>query len=159
VLRLFMTAPGVVVITALSVVSVFNDAARFRRPSSPEASLGLAPRPCESGETSRNRRISRQGNQVTGKHLYEAATNLPTRNLRLSTVKAKGMKMAQASGFRKARISSLLPSPMPLVIWEKARPRSSMHNKGDGASLLDGLTDKGHRLLTYPCDDAHFRLT
>lgn len=32
-----------------------------------------------------------------------------------------------------------------------------MHDKGDGAYLLDGLADKGHRLLTYACDDAHFR--
>lgn len=32
-----------------------------------------------------------------------------------------------------------------------------MHDKGDGAYLLDGLADKGQRLLTYACDDAHFR--
>jgi hypothetical protein len=32
-----------------------------------------------------------------------------------------------------------------------------MHDKGDGAYLLDGMLDKGHRLLTYACDDAHFR--
>lgn len=32
-----------------------------------------------------------------------------------------------------------------------------MNDKGDGAYMLDGLADKGHRLLTYACDDAHFR--
>jgi hypothetical protein len=32
-----------------------------------------------------------------------------------------------------------------------------MHDKGDGAYLLDGMLDKGRRLLTYACDDAHFR--
>ena len=32
-----------------------------------------------------------------------------------------------------------------------------MHDKGDGAYLLDGLLDRGHRVLTYACDDAHFR--
>ncbi|WP_137388977.1 CehA/McbA family metallohydrolase [Rhodoligotrophos defluvii] len=32
-----------------------------------------------------------------------------------------------------------------------------MHDKGDGAYLLDGLSDKGRRLLTYACDDAHFK--
>lgn len=31
-----------------------------------------------------------------------------------------------------------------------------MHDRGDGAYLLDGLADKGHQLLTYACDDAHF---
>lgn len=32
-----------------------------------------------------------------------------------------------------------------------------MHDKGDGAYMLDGLADKGHRTLTYACDDAHFK--
>lgn len=32
-----------------------------------------------------------------------------------------------------------------------------MHDRGDGAYLLDGLADKGHQLLAYACDDAHFR--
>lgn len=32
-----------------------------------------------------------------------------------------------------------------------------MHDKGDGAYLLDGMLDKGHHLTTYACDDAHFR--
>ncbi|MDX2483163.1 MAG: CehA/McbA family metallohydrolase [Pseudodonghicola sp.] len=32
-----------------------------------------------------------------------------------------------------------------------------MHDKGDGAYMLDGLADKGHRLLAYACDDAHFK--
>lgn len=32
-----------------------------------------------------------------------------------------------------------------------------MHDKGDGAYMLDGLSDKGHQKLTYACDDAHFK--
>lgn len=32
-----------------------------------------------------------------------------------------------------------------------------VHDKGDGAYLLDGLADKGRRLLAYACDDAHFK--
>ncbi|MGF7162427.1 hypothetical protein FHS85_004081 [Rhodoligotrophos appendicifer] len=32
-----------------------------------------------------------------------------------------------------------------------------MHDKGDGAYLLDGMLDKGVRLTTYACDDAHFK--
>lgn len=32
-----------------------------------------------------------------------------------------------------------------------------MHDKGHGAYLLDGLLDKGYRLSTYACDDAHFK--
>lgn len=32
-----------------------------------------------------------------------------------------------------------------------------IHDRGDGAYMLDGLSDKGCHLLTYACDDAHFR--
>ena len=32
-----------------------------------------------------------------------------------------------------------------------------MHDRGDGAYLLDGLADRGHRINTYACDDAHFK--
>lgn len=42
--RLLMTVPGVGPITAMAVVSVFDDAARFRRSSSAGAYLGLTPR-------------------------------------------------------------------------------------------------------------------
>src|SRR5688500_13536002 len=45
--RLFMTAPGVGAITALSVASAFDDAARFRRSSSAGA-RGGSPRHSES---------------------------------------------------------------------------------------------------------------
>jgi transposase len=41
--RLFMTAPGVGPITALSVGSAFDDASRFKRSSSAGAYLGLTP--------------------------------------------------------------------------------------------------------------------
>jgi transposase len=103
--RLFMTVPGVGVITALSVASSFDDASRFKRSSSAGAYLGLTPRRYESGETSRNGRISKQGNLMTRKHLYEAATTLLTRNLSFSTLKSWGLKLAKTSGFKKARIA------------------------------------------------------
>jgi hypothetical protein len=74
--RLFMTAPGVGAIIALSVASVCDDAERFKRSSSAGAYLGLTPRRYESGEVSRNGRISKHGNQMIRKHLYEAATTL-----------------------------------------------------------------------------------
>ncbi|SHL78647.1 Transposase IS116/IS110/IS902 family protein [Roseovarius marisflavi] len=69
------------------------------------AYLGLTPRRYESGETSRNGRISKQGDKMVRKHLYEAATNLLTRNLRSSSLKTWGMKLAKVSGFKKARIA------------------------------------------------------
>jgi transposase len=53
--RLFMTAPGVGGITALSVASAFDDVERFQRSSSAGAYLGLTPRRHESGEVIRKR--------------------------------------------------------------------------------------------------------
>jgi len=103
--KLLMTAPGVGIITALSVVSAFDDASRFKKSSSAGAYLGLTPRRYESGETSRNGRISKQVDKMVRKHLYEAATTLLTRNLRSSHLKTWGLKLAKVSGFKKARIA------------------------------------------------------
>jgi transposase len=103
--RLFMTAPGVGAIVALSVASAFDDLSRFRRSSSAGAYLGLTPRRYESGEMSRSGRISKQGSLVTRKHLYEAATTLLTRTVRFSALKAWGLRLAKRCGFKKARVA------------------------------------------------------
>ena len=103
--RLFMSAPGVGAITALSVASAFDDADRFRHSSSAGAYLGLTPRRYESGEVSRNGHISKHGNSMTRKHLYEAATTLLTRTTAFSSLKAWGLRLAQTSGFKKARVA------------------------------------------------------
>jgi transposase len=92
--RLFMTAPGVGAITALSVASAFDDAERFKHSSSAGAYLGLTPRRYESGEVSRNGRISKHGNKMTRKHLHEAATTLLTRTTAFSTLKTWGLQLA-----------------------------------------------------------------
>jgi transposase len=105
VARLFMTAPGVGAITALSVASAFDQAERFRRSSSAGAYLGLTPRRYESGEVSHNGRISKHGSALTHKHLSEAATTLLTRTTRFSRLKAWGLRLAKASGFKKARVA------------------------------------------------------
>ena len=100
-----MTAPGIGAITALSVASAFDDATRFRRSSSAGAYLGLTPRRYESGEVSRNGRIFKHGNKMTRMPLYEAATTLLTRYTSFSTLKAWGLKLAKAAGFKKARVA------------------------------------------------------
>jgi transposase len=103
--RLFMTAPGVGCITALSVASAFDQAQRFRRSSSAGAYLGLTPRRYQSGEVDRSGRISKHGSSLTRKHLYEAATALLSRTTRFSRLKAWGLRLAQVSGFKKARVA------------------------------------------------------
>ena len=118
-----MTVPGVGSITSLSVASSFDDASRFRRSSSVGAYLGLTPRRYESGETSRNRRISKQESLLTRKHLYEAATTLLARNLRFSTLKAWGLKLARTSGFKKARIAVARKMAVILhAMWKTSTP-------------------------------------
>jgi transposase len=103
--RLLMTAPGVGAVTALSVASAYDDASRFRRSSSVGAYLGLTPRRYESGEISRNGRISKRGNRMTRTHLFEAANAILTRGVAFSALKAWGLRLAKANGFKKAKVA------------------------------------------------------
>jgi transposase len=121
--RLFMTAPGVGAITALSVVSAFDQAQRFRRSSSAGAYLGLASRRYQSGEVDRSGRISKHGSSMTRKHLYEAATTLLTRTTRFSRLKAWGLQLVQASGFKKARVAVARKLAVVLhAMWKTQSP-------------------------------------
>lgn len=103
--RLFMTAPGVGAVIALSVASSYDDASRFRRSSSAGAYLGLTPRRYESGEVSRNGRISKRGDKLTRTHLYEAANVILTRQVGFSSLKAWGLRIAKGAGFKKAKVA------------------------------------------------------
>ena len=103
--RLMMSVPGVGAITALSVASAIDDVKRFRRSSDVAAYLGLTPRRYESGEISRTGRITKRGSKLTRTHLYEAANALLTRNLGESDLRAWGLRIAAASGFKKAKVA------------------------------------------------------
>jgi transposase len=103
--RLFMTAPGIGAITALSVASAYDDPGRFAHSTSAGAYLGLTPRRYESGEVSRNGHVSKRGNRMTRTHLYEAANAILTRGDRFSTLKVWGLRLAKASGFKRAKVA------------------------------------------------------
>jgi len=103
--RLFMTAPGVGAITALSVASAYDDPARFARSASTGAYFGLTPRRYESGEVSRNGHVSKRGNRMTRTHLFEAANVILTRGVRFSRLKAWGLRLAKTSGFKRAKVA------------------------------------------------------
>ncbi len=103
--RLLMTAPGVGPITAMAVVAAFDDAARFRRSSSAGAYLGLTPRRYESGEISRNGRVSKRGDHFTRKCLYEAANAIYCRNLGNSRLRGWAKAIAERTGPRKAKVA------------------------------------------------------
>jgi len=118
-----MSAPGIGPITALSVASAFDEASRFKRSSSAGAYLGLTPRRYESGEVSRNGRISKHGNRMTRKHLYEAATALLTRNIAFSTLKAWGLRLAKKVGFKKAPVAvARKPAVILHAMWKTNPP-------------------------------------
>lgn len=103
--RLFMSAPGVGAVIALSVASTYDDCSRFRHSSSAGAYLGLTPRRYESGEISRNGRISKRGDKLTRTHLYEAANVILTRQTVFSSLKVWGLRIAKAAGFKKAKVA------------------------------------------------------
>lgn len=103
--RLLMTAPGVGPITAMAVVAAFDDAARFRRSSSAGAYLGLTPKRYESGEISRNGRVSKRGDRFTRKCLYEAANAIFCRNLGNTQLRNWARAIAERTGPRKAKVA------------------------------------------------------
>lgn len=103
--RLLMTAPGVGPITAMAVVAAFDDAARFRRSSSAAAYLGLTPRRYESGQISRNGRISKRGDGFTRKCLFEAANAILCRNLGGPRLRNWAKAIADRTGPRKAKVA------------------------------------------------------
>lgn len=100
-----MTAPGVGPITAMAVVAAFDDASRFRRSSSAGADLGLTPRRYESGEISRNGRVSKRGDGFTRKCLFEAANAILCRNQSGSRLRGWAKAIAERTGPRKAKVA------------------------------------------------------
>jgi transposase len=103
--RLLMTAPGVGPITAMAVVAAFDDASRFRRSSSAGAYLGLTPRRYESGEISRNGRVSKRGDCFTRKCLFEAANAIYCRNLGGTRLRDWVRAIAERTGPRNAKVA------------------------------------------------------
>ena len=105
VARLLATAPGVGPVTSLAIASTFDDASRFKRSSSAGAYLGLAPRRYESGEVSRNGRISKCGDRMTRTYLYEAANALMTRKIGGDGLREWARAIEKKTGPRKAKVA------------------------------------------------------
>jgi transposase len=77
--RLLMEVPGVGFISALSFYTAIEDPSRFKRTSDVAAYLGLVPKRYQSGELSKVRGITKNGNKLTRTHLVTAAKSLRTR--------------------------------------------------------------------------------
>lgn len=121
--RLLMTAPGVGPITAMAVVAAFDDAGRFRRSSSAGAYLGLTPRRYESGEISRNGRVSKRGDAFTRKCLFEAANAIYCRKLGGSRLRDWAKGIAERTGPRKAKVALARKLAVTLhAMWRTGTP-------------------------------------
>jgi transposase len=103
--RLFMTAPGVGPITALSFKATIDDPRRFKRSRSVGAYVGLTARRFASGEIDWTGRISKCGNSMLRSYLFEAAGVLLTRVPQWCALKAWGLRLAKRSGFMKAKVA------------------------------------------------------
>jgi len=105
VCQLFMTAPGIGPITALTYKAGVDDPTRFRQSRTVGAHFGLTPRRCQSGEFDFDGHISRAGDADVRSTLYVAANSMLTRSGKWSPLKAWGMKIAKTRGHKKAVIA------------------------------------------------------
>lgn len=105
VCRRFMTVPGVGPITALAFKTAIEVPERFAKSKTVGAHFGLTPRRYSSGQIDYQGRISKCGDALMRTTLYEAASVLLTRVRRWSALKAWGMRIANRSGARRARVA------------------------------------------------------
>ena len=105
VCQLFMTAPGIGPIAALTYKSGVDDPTRFKRSRTVAAHFGLTPSCFQSGEIDFDGHISRAGDANVRATLYVAANSMLTRSGKWSPLKAWGMKLAKSRGHKKAVIA------------------------------------------------------
>ena len=105
VCKLFMTAPGVGPITALTYKAGVDDPERFKRSRTVAAHFGLTPRRFQSGEIDFDGHISKAGDANVRSTLYVAANSMLTRSSKWSPLKAWGVKLAETRGHKKAVIA------------------------------------------------------
>ncbi|GJE14605.1 IS110 family transposase [Methylobacterium longum] len=121
--QLLMTTPGVGSITAISFVTTIEDPRRFRRSQDVGAYLGLTPRRYQSGDVDINGRISKCGDRLTRKLLFEAANAMLSRISMPLALKEWGAAIGRRSGFWKARVA--LARKLSVILhrmWIDERP-------------------------------------
>lgn len=103
--QILMSIPGVGVQTAAAFAAAVDDAGRFKRSRSVGAYFGLVPKRHQSGELDWVGRITKQGDTMVRKLLYEAANSILTRSRRTFGLKTWALKIARRRGLRKARVA------------------------------------------------------
>jgi transposase len=103
--QLFMTAPGVGYIAALTFKSAVDDPSRFKRSKTVAAHFGLTPRRYQSGERDNPGHISKAGDTEVRSALYAAANIIMTRSTKPSALKAWGSRLSRAKGRKRALVA------------------------------------------------------
>jgi transposase len=103
--RRLTTVPGIGPITALAFVSAVDDPSRFRKASSVGAYFGLTPRRYQSGEIDRPGRVSKAGDGMVRRCLFEAAVVLLTRVAGWCPLKAWGTRLIKRIGLHRAVVA------------------------------------------------------
>lgn len=100
-----MSAPGVGPVNALTFKSSIEDPGRFARSADVGAFAGLVPRRHQSGERDTKGRISKAGDPMLRRALYEAANSLIGRVKRDCALRRWGLALAQTKGPKRARVA------------------------------------------------------
>lgn len=100
-----MSVPGVGPITALTYTASIEDPHRFERSEDVGAYAGLAPRRSQSGERDVRGNISKAGDPMLRRALYEAANSMLCRVQRPFDLQTWGKRIAEAKGQKRARIA------------------------------------------------------
>lgn len=98
-----MSVPGVGPITALTYTATIEDPRRFARSEDVGAYAGLVPRRTQSGERDTSGHISKAGDPMLRKALYEAANVTLVQVKRPFALQQWGRKIAEAKGAKRAR--------------------------------------------------------
>jgi transposase len=105
VCRQLMSVPGVGAIVAITFRSGVDDPTRFRRSRDVGPHFGLTPKKYQSGELDVTGRITKVGDRMVRTALYEAASVMLTRTVRMSPLKSWGLGVAKRRGTKKARVA------------------------------------------------------
>jgi len=103
--RQLMSVPGVGAIVAITFKSGVDDPTRFRRSRDVGPHFGLTPRKYQSGELDVTGSITKVGDRMVRTALYEAASVMLTRTVRISPLKSWALGVAKRRGTKKARVA------------------------------------------------------
>ena len=100
-----MSVPGVGPVNALTFKTSIEDPARFDRGADVGAFAGLVPRRHQSGDRDTRGRISKAGDPMLRRALYEAANSLLARVKRDCALRSWGLALAATKGPKRARVA------------------------------------------------------